>query len=70
MRAIWQGSGRMTTACAKRMGRCDFEMVDRVVRFRGFDGRRVPGTGRAVRHYPEGEFVYGTFKVREVRFGA
>lgn len=29
--------------------------------FRDVDGRRVPTTGRAVYHFPEGDFTYGVF---------
>jgi hypothetical protein len=36
--------------------------------FRSFDGRRVPTQGKAVWHRPEGEFVYGLFSLRSIRF--
>lgn len=36
--------------------------------YKNFGGRRVPGYGEAIWHYPEGDFTYGRFSVRDVRF--
>jgi hypothetical protein len=36
--------------------------------YRDFDGFRLPGYGEAVWHYPEGEFVYGEFKVVSLQY--
>ena len=35
---------------------------------REFQGRRVPTRGQAIWHRPEGEFVYGRFLLRSIRF--
>jgi hypothetical protein len=31
--------------------------------YQGFDGRRYTTEGEAIWHYPEGDFVYGKFKL-------
>jgi hypothetical protein len=36
--------------------------------FREFSGIRIPSYGEAVWHYPEGEFVYGRFRLKSVRY--
>jgi len=36
--------------------------------YREFDGRRVATQGEAVFHYPEGDFVYGRFVLRQIGF--
>jgi len=36
--------------------------------YREFDGRRVATQGEAVFHYPEGDFVYGRFVLKQIRF--
>jgi hypothetical protein len=36
--------------------------------YRDFDGFRLPGYGEAVWHYPEGEFVYGEFKLVSLQY--
>ena len=36
--------------------------------YREFDGRRVATQGDAVYAYPEGDFVYGRFALRQIRF--
>jgi hypothetical protein len=39
-----------------------------VSQYREFVGRRVATWGEAIWHYPEGDFVYGRFALREIRF--
>ena len=36
--------------------------------YKTFHGIRVPAYGEAVWHYPEGEFVYGKFYLRDIQF--
>ncbi len=36
--------------------------------YKQFNGRQVPGFGKAIWHYPEGDFTYGRFTVRDARF--
>lgn len=36
--------------------------------FRDFNGIRLPSYGEATWHYPEGEFVYGKFRLKSVRY--
>lgn len=36
--------------------------------YRDFDGRRAASEGEAVWHYPEGDFVYGKFFIREILY--
>lgn len=36
--------------------------------YREFNGRMVATYGEAVYHYPDGPFVYGTFRLRSVRY--
>ena len=38
--------------------------------YRDFGGRRAASEGEAVWHYPEGDFVYGKFFIREIRYNA
>jgi hypothetical protein len=38
--------------------------------YRDFDGRRVATQGEAIWHYPEGDFVYGRFTLKTIRFDA
>ena len=36
--------------------------------YREFDGMRLPSYGEAVWHYPEGEFVYGKFRLKAISY--
>ncbi len=36
--------------------------------YKPFGGRRVPGYGEAIWNYPEGDFTYGRFTVRDANF--
>ena len=36
--------------------------------YREFDGVRVPAFGKAIWHYPTGEFTYGVFRLKEIRY--
>jgi hypothetical protein len=36
--------------------------------YREFEGRRVATRGEAIFHYPEGDFVYGRFALRQIGF--
>jgi hypothetical protein len=36
--------------------------------YRNYQGYRLPGYGEAVWHYPDGEFAYGRFHVKKVRY--
>jgi hypothetical protein len=36
--------------------------------YREFEGRRVATRGEAIFHYPEGDFVYGRFVLKRLRF--
>ena len=36
--------------------------------YREFEGRRVATRGEAIFHYPEGDFVYGRFVLKHIRF--
>lgn len=36
--------------------------------YRMINGRKVPGYGEAVWHYPEGEFVYGKFNLKTIDY--
>jgi hypothetical protein len=36
--------------------------------YKEFDGRIVPTEGRTIWHYPEGDFVYGVFNLKSIRY--
>ena len=36
--------------------------------YKDFQGYFLPGYGEAVWHYPEGEFVYGRFTLKELSY--
>jgi len=36
--------------------------------WRDFGGRRLPGRGEAIYHYPEGPFTYGVFQIRSIEY--
>jgi len=36
--------------------------------WRDFGGRRLPGRGEAIYHYPEGPFTYGVFRIRSIEY--
>lgn len=36
--------------------------------YKEFDGRMVPTAGRTIWHYPEGEFTYGVFRLKNIEY--
>lgn len=36
--------------------------------YRDFDGRKVASSGKTIWHYPEGDFVYGEFTLRDIKY--
>jgi len=36
--------------------------------YREIDGRRIPGYGETIWNYPEGDFTYGTFRLKNITF--
>lgn len=36
--------------------------------FKEFDGRRVPTFGETIWNYPEGDFTYGTFRLKDIAY--
>ena len=36
--------------------------------YKEFDGRRIPTYGETIWNYPEGDFTYGTFRLRDISF--
>ena len=36
--------------------------------YQSINGRRIPKYGEAVWHYPDGEFVYGEFYLKEIDY--
>lgn len=36
--------------------------------YKEFDGRRIPTIGKTIWHYPEGDFVYGEFQLRNIEY--
>jgi hypothetical protein len=36
--------------------------------YREIDGRRIPTYGETIRHYPEGDFTYGVFRLKEIAY--
>ena len=36
--------------------------------YREIDGRKIPTYGEAIWHYPDHQYCYGRFRVREVRY--
>lgn len=39
-----------------------------VSEYRTFDGRKIPTVGKTIWHYPEGDFAYGVFKLKSIKF--
>jgi len=39
-----------------------------VSEYKEFEGRKVPTVGRTIWHYPEGEFTYGVFTLRCIKY--
>jgi hypothetical protein len=35
---------------------------------REIDGRKIPTAGDVIRHYPEGDFTYGRFRLMDIRY--
>jgi hypothetical protein len=36
--------------------------------YKEFDGRKIPTIGKTIWHYPEGDFTYGVFTLRSIRY--
>lgn len=36
--------------------------------YKEFEGRKIPTIGKTIWHYPEGNFTYGEFKLRSIRY--
>lgn len=36
--------------------------------YKDFDGRKIPTSGKTIWHYPEGEFTYGEFTLKTIRY--
>lgn len=36
--------------------------------YKEIEGRKIPVNGRTIWHYPEGEFTYGIFKLKNIRY--
>lgn len=36
--------------------------------YKDFDGRKIPTTGQTIWHYPEGNFIYGKFKLKRINY--
>ena len=36
--------------------------------YKEFEGRKVPSVGKTIWHYPEGEFTYGVFKLKSIKY--
>lgn len=45
-----------------------FPFTTPVKEFREFDGTRLPSYGEAVWHYPDGAFVYGKFRLKNISY--
>lgn len=39
-----------------------------VSEYKEFDGIRVPTAGKTIWHYPEGDFIYGVFKLKSIKY--
>jgi len=39
-----------------------------VSEYKEFDGRKIPTVGKTTWHYPEGDFTYGVFKLKSIRY--
>ncbi len=36
--------------------------------YKDFDGRHIPSLGKTIWHYPEGDFIYGVFKLKSIKY--
>jgi hypothetical protein len=39
-----------------------------VSEYKEFEGRKIPTLGKTIWHYPEGDFTYGVFKLRSIKY--
>jgi hypothetical protein len=39
-----------------------------VSEYKEFDGRKIPTFGKTIWHYPEGDFTYGVFHLRSIKY--
>jgi hypothetical protein len=45
-----------------------FRWTTPVSKYKEFDGRKIPTVGKTIWHYPEGEFTYGVFTLRSIKY--
>jgi len=45
-----------------------FRWTTPVSNYQEFDGRKIPTQGKTIWHYPEGEFTYGVFNLKTIRY--
>ncbi|MBV5314255.1 MAG: hypothetical protein JZU47_13215 [Prolixibacteraceae bacterium] len=45
-----------------------FRWTTPVSNYREFDGRMIPTEGKTIWHYPEGDFTYGVFNLKTIRY--
>jgi hypothetical protein len=72
---VFDASGELINFISEDRGALQGDGSLRLVRwstpvseYREFAGRRVATRGEAIWHYPEGDFAYGRFALREIRF--
>lgn len=45
-----------------------FRWTTPVSNYKEFEGRKIPTEGKTIWHYPEGEFTYGVFTLKSIRY--
>jgi len=45
-----------------------FRWTTPVSNYKEFDGRKIPTEGKTIWHYPEGDFTYGVFNLRSIKY--
>ncbi|MBK6962485.1 MAG: hypothetical protein IPH20_00775 [Bacteroidales bacterium] len=45
-----------------------FRWTTPVSNYKEFDGRKIPTEGKTIWHYPEGEFTYGVFTLKSIKY--
>ncbi|MFZ4401391.1 MAG: DUF6544 family protein [Bacteroidales bacterium] len=45
-----------------------FRWTTPVSNYKEFDGRKIPAEGKTIWHYPEGEFTYGVFTLKSIKY--
>ena len=46
----------------------NFRWTTLVSNYRVFEGRKLPIVGKTIWHYPEGEFTYGVFTLKSIKY--